>query len=119
GPIPPVQTKTYSQAAAKPSSPPRRTRIDIFAARRRPGFGGRLQVDDHPTLGRAPGDRFAQFNLAVPEVVGGDVAENVRGHHAHRRPPEHLFGKRASPVAEHDLVLALVDDKEITLDPAL
>ena len=32
--------------------------------------------------------------------------------------PDDLFGERAPAVAEHDLVLVLLDDKEIALDPA-
>src|SRR4051812_21173414 len=93
-------------------------RIDILAPRRRPGFRRWFQVDDDPALRRAVGNRLAQFDLAVSEIIGRDMSEDIRGHHAHQRSPNNLLGKRTLPIAEHDLVLVLLDDKEIAFDAA-
>ena len=82
-------------------------------------FLGRLQVDHDAAAGVAPGDRLLQLDLGVAEVVGGDAAEHVRGHHAHRRPALDQLAERAGAVAEHDLLVVLRDDVEVALDATL
>src|SRR4051812_30612387 len=52
-------------------SPP--ARVDILAPRRCPGFSRGFQVDDDPAFQRAVGDRLAQLDLAVSEIIGRDM----------------------------------------------
>jgi hypothetical protein len=76
-------------------------------------------MDHHPAARMSLRDRFPQLDTGVAEIVGGDVAEDIGGHHAHRGPAQHLVTERTGTVAQHDPVGILLDDPEITLDAAL
>jgi hypothetical protein len=76
-------------------------------------------MDDHAAAGMALRDGLFEDDLGIAEVIGGDAAEDVGGHHAHRGSADDLLGERAGPVAEDDLVVILLDDEEVALDATL
>jgi hypothetical protein len=55
----------------------------------------------------------------VAEVVRGDGAEDVRGHHAQRVAVADVLAKRAGPVAEDDPAFRRVHEIEVALDTTL
>ena len=93
--------------------------LEVFPSLRRLRLRGRSEIDDDAAAGGPPRDRLLEDDLGIAEVLGGDDPEDVRGHHTQRRPVDHLPGERASPVAEHDLLVGLLDDVEVSLDPPL
>jgi hypothetical protein len=62
------------------------------------------------------GDGSLQLHLAIAEVFRRDMAEYVRGHHAHRPSPEDLLGERAGGIAEDNLFLVFLDDEKVALN---
>lgn len=76
-------------------------------------------MDNNPAARIPLGNRLLQLDLGIAQVVGGDVAEDIRGHHAHRGPSQHLVAERAGTIAEHDPVGILLDHPEVALDPPL
>ena len=85
------------------------------------GVGGRagLEVNDHSAPRISAGDGLLEHDLGVAGALRGEHAEDVRRHHAERRAPDDLLGERARAVAEHDLLVVLLDDVKVALDPPL
>ena len=76
-------------------------------------------MDDDLAACVTPRDRLLDDDLRVSEILRGDAAEHVRRHHAQGRPADDLVAERAGAVAEHDAIVALFDDEEVPLYPAL
>ena len=92
--------------------------FDVFPALRSLIFGSGFQMDDDQASGVTGGDGFLEFDGGEAEIFRGDSAEDVRGHHAHRRAAENLFAEGAASIAEHDFVVGLIDDEKIATDAA-
>src|ERR1700679_4722 len=75
-------------------------RTKILPAFRRLGFWRLGDIDDDTALRMTFGDCALQLDFAIFKIFGGDVAEDVGCHHAHRRATENFLGKRASAIAE-------------------
>src|SRR6185437_2004262 len=53
------------------------------------------------------------------KVLGSDVTEHIRRHHAERRPVLDEVTERTAPVAEHNATFGFLDDIEIALNATL
>ena len=67
-------------------------------------------MDHHPAAQVSLGNRLLQLDTGIAEIVGGDVTEDIGGHHAHRGPAQHLVAERTGTVAEHDPVGILLEE---------
>src|SRR6185503_18425739 len=79
----------------------------------------RLEMDHHPAFSVAARDGAVDDDSRIAEMVRGDVAEDVGGHHAEGRPAANLVAERAGAVPQDDPVLVLLDDEKVTLDAVL
>src|SRR5258708_27052287 len=93
--------------------------LEILAARRLARVFRLPQIDPNPAAGIAPGAGFVQHHPGVTEALGDDHPEDVGGHHAHRRAPDHLFRERANAIAKDDLLAVCFNAIKITLNAPL